>query len=212
MNVSSVKGVESKMKMMSKVILTTVVALAIVALPACRTNRKKVDPVTQPVVTDTTASAPDVAIPTRTDTPVEPERDFVQETPVQEEVMPTEIDALNRYVQERGYIRDAFFNYDEATLDASAQESLQSSATWLRGEGAAYNVLIEGHCDERGTEQYNLALGDRRANTAKDYLVTLGINAGRIRTVSYGEERPFDEGHDDEAWGKNRRAHLVLVR
>jgi len=161
-----------------------------------------------------TTTAPDVAMPDRTDpsTAVQPERDFVEETPVREEVMPTEIDALNRYAQERGYIRDAFFNYDEATLDGPAQDALQSSASWLRGEGAAYNVLIEGHCDERGTEQYNLALGDRRANTAKDYLVTLGINAGRIRTVSYGEERPFDEGHDDGAWGKNRRAHLVLVR
>ena len=126
--------------------------------------------------------------------------------------MPTEIEALNRYVQEKGYIRDAYFNYDEATLDGAAQDALQNSATWLKGEGAAYNLLIEGHCDERGTEQYNLALGDRRANTAKDYLVTLGINAGRIRTVSYGEERPFDNGHDDGAWAKNRRAHIVLVR
>jgi peptidoglycan-associated lipoprotein len=199
------------MKKMSKMILTSVAVLALVGLPACKTNRKKVDPVVHPTVTETT-TAPDVAMPERTDTPVQPERDFVEETPVQEEVMPTEIDALNRYAQEKGYIRDAYFNYDEATLDGSAQDALQGSATWLRGEGAAYNLLIEGHCDERGTEQYNLALGDRRANTAKDYLVTLGINAGRIRTVSYGEERPFDEGHDDQAWGKNRRAHLVLVR
>ena len=86
-----------------------------------------------------------------------------------------------------------------------------ATANWLRSN-AGYNLLIEGHCDERGTEQYNLALGDRRANTAKEYLMTLGIDAGRIRTVSYGEERPFDEGHDDAAWAKNRRAHLVLVR
>ena len=199
------------MKKISKVILPGVAALALVALPACKTNRKKVEPVTTPpAVADTTA--PDVSMPTRTDTEVKPAEDFVQEPTVQQEVMPTEIDALNRYVQEKGYVRDAFFNYDEAQLDDAAQSALQSSATWLRGEGSAYNLLVEGHCDERGTEQYNLALGDRRANTAKDYLVTLGINAGRIRTVSYGEERPFDEGHDDGAWGKNRRAHLVLVR
>ncbi|MGZ8709552.1 MAG: OmpA family protein [Thermoanaerobaculia bacterium] len=198
------------MKKMSKVILTSIAVLAILWLPACKTNRKKVDPVVAPPVAETTA--PDVAIPERTDTEVAPAEDFVQEPTVQQEVMPTEIEALNRYVQEKGYIRDAYFNYDEATLDGSAQDSLQSSATWLKGEGAAYNVLLEGHCDERGTEQYNLALGDRRANTAKDYLVTLGINTGRIRTVSYGEERPFDDGHHDAAWAKNRRAHLVLVR
>jgi peptidoglycan-associated lipoprotein len=200
------------MKKMYKLILTSIAVLSILGLPACKTNRKKVDPVVTPTtVTETTP--PDVTMPERTDTstPVQQERDFVDETP-REEVMPTEIDALNRYVIEKGYIRHAYFNYDEATLDGAAQDALQSSATWLKGEGSAYNLLIEGHCDERGTEQYNLALGDRRANTAKDYLVTLGINAGRIRTVSYGEERPADEGHDDSAWAKNRRAHLVLVR
>jgi peptidoglycan-associated lipoprotein len=71
---------------------------------------------------------------------------------------------------------------------------------------------VEGHCDERGTEQYNLALGDRRANSARDFLMTLGVDGSRIRTVSYGEERPFEEGHDDSAMAQNRRAHLVLVR
>lgn len=207
---SSAKGVESKMKKMSKVILTSVAVLAMLGMPACKTNRKKVDPVVTPTVVET--KAPDVVIPERTDTEVKPAEDFVQEPTVQQEVMPTDIDSLNTYVHEKGYIRDAYFTYDEATLDDPAQSALQGSATWLKGEGAAYSLLIEGHCDERGTEQYNLALGDRRANTAKDYLVTLGINAGRIRTVSYGEERPFDDGHDDSAWAKNRRAHLVLVR
>lgn len=197
------------MNKMSKVILMSVAVLAILVMPACRTNRKKVDPVPTPVVEET--KPPEVVVPTRTETPVEEPKDFV-EPDVQTDTLPSDMDELNRVAQSRGYIRDAYFNYDEATLDGAAQEALQNSATWLKGEGAAYNVLIEGHCDERGTEQYNLALGDRRANTAKDYLVTLGINAGRIRTVSYGEERPFDEGHDDDAWSKNRRAHLVLVR
>ena len=199
------------MNKMSKVVLTSVAALAILVMPACKTNRKKVDavPTPTPVVEE---RAPDVTMPARTDTEVKPAEDFVSDPEVTTETLPSDIEALNRYAQDKGYIRDAFFNYDEATLDGTSQDNLQSSATWLKGEGGAYNLLIEGHCDERGTEQYNLALGDRRANTAKDYLSTLGINAGRIRTVSYGEERPFDEGHDDGAWGKNRRAHLVLVR
>jgi len=199
------------MKKMSKVILTSIVALTILVAPACRTNRKKVDPVVQPPVTESVVPAVPDPPPMNNDTTVAPQPDFVNDQP-REEVMPTEIEALNRWAQEKGYIRDAFFPYQEATLDEDAQDALQASATWLRGEGAGYNVLIEGHCDERGTEQYNLALGDRRANTAKDYLSTLGINAGRIRTVSYGEERPFDEGHDDGAWAKNRRAHIVLVQ
>jgi peptidoglycan-associated lipoprotein len=147
--------------------------------------------------------------------PVKEPEDFVQPTPTEEtsSQIPTEIEALNRFAQSKGYVRDAFYNYDEATLDDAAQAALSASANWLRGStGSSYNLLIEGHCDERGTEQYNLALGDRRANSAKDYLVTLGIDAGRIRTVSYGEERPFEEGHDDASWAQNRRAHLVLVK
>jgi peptidoglycan-associated lipoprotein len=102
------------------------------------------------------------------------------------------------------------FEYDASTLSGDAQAALSTSASWLKAN-PKYSLLIEGHCDERGTEQYNLALGDRRANTAKDYLTTLGIDAGRIRTVSYGEERPFEEGHDEASWAQNRRAHLVLV-
>ena len=193
---------------MKKVILTMLVLALVLAAPACRT-RKQPAPTTTPATT-----VPDVPPPpvTSTDTTVAEPRDFVDDAPT-EETFPTDIEQLNRYVQERGYIKDAFFNYDEATLDGAAQSALTASANWLKGrDGAGYNVLIEGHCDERGTEQYNLALGDRRANTARDYLVTLGVDSGRIRTVSYGEERPFDNGHDESAWAANRRAHIVLVR
>jgi peptidoglycan-associated lipoprotein len=153
---------------------------------------------------------PPPPLPVETNVPDRP--DFVQETPTEEPV-PTDIDAFNVWAQRQGHVRDAFYNYDEATLDDAAQSALSASATWLKGsQGAGYSLLIEGHCDERGTEQFNLALGDKRANSAKDYLVTLGVDARRIRTVSYGEERPFEEGHDDAAWAQNRRAHLVLVK
>jgi peptidoglycan-associated lipoprotein len=74
---------------------------------------------------------------------------------------------------------------------------------------SAANITIEGHCDERGTKAYNLALGEKRANAAKDFLVALGVSASRISTVSYGKERPFDPGHDESAWAKNRRAHFA---
>lgn len=199
------------MKKTSQLILTSLALVLLIVSPACRTKKQVV---TTPNDATTTMPVPDVdpPPPLPVETPVEDTRDFVQDTP-REEVLPSDMEELNRLVQRQGYVRDAFYNYDEATLDDAAQTALTASANWLKGsQGAGYSLLIEGHCDERGTEQYNLALGDKRANSAKDYLVTLGVDAGRIRTVSYGEERPFEEGHDDSSWAQNRRAHLVLVR
>src|SRR5437588_4123854 len=204
------KGIADEMKKTMKAFALGLVIVSLALVPACR-SKKTVEPQTHP---DTIASAtvPDVPPPplTSTTTTVAKPDDFVQEKPVQEETLPNDIEELNRVAQQRGLIADAFFNYEESTLSAEAQNALQTSASWLK-KNPQYNLLIEGHCDERGTEQYNLALGDRRANTAKEYLATLGVDAARIRTVSYGEERPFDPGHDESAWAKNRRAHLVLV-
>ena len=106
---------------------------------------------------------------------------------------------------------DVRFDYDKSEVKEDGRKSCQVVADFLKKNPGA-KILIEGHCDERGTEQYNLALGDRRANSAKDFLATLGVDASRIRTVSYGEERPFEEGQSDSALAQNRRAHLVLVR
>jgi peptidoglycan-associated lipoprotein len=201
------------MKKFSNVVMMTLVLAMVIATPACRSKKK---PVVTPTTTSTDTRVPDVEPPPPLETnpsqTVTTEPDFVDETP-REEVFPADIEELNRYVQRQGYIRDAFYTYDESTLDDAAQSALTSSANWLKGrEGAGYHLLVEGHCDERGTEQYNLALGDRRANSAREFLVTLGVDGSRIRTVSYGEERPFEEGHDDAAMAQNRRAHLVLVR
>ena len=196
---------------MSKVWKSFIAGVGLIVLvlaPACH---KKVQPKVAPAVTETTATVPPVSATTSTEAKVEPPSDFVRE-PARptEEVLPSDIEELNRVAQEKGYVQDAYFNYDDSTLSADAQSALSTSAAWLK-KNPQYNLLVEGHCDERGTEQYNLALGDRRANTAKEYLATLGVDASRIRTVSYGEERPFDPGHDEAAWAKNRRAHLVLV-
>jgi peptidoglycan-associated lipoprotein len=196
---------------MSKAFKAFVMTLALITMivaPACHKNAApKVAPSAAPVPaippTVTTATAQ----PVTTDTSdfVNPKTDTVAV-----ETLPGDIEELNRVAQSRGYLQDAFFEFNDSTLSADAQTALTTSANWLR-KNPQYNLLIEGHCDERGTEQYNLALGDRRANQAKEYLVTLGVDAGRIRTVSYGEERPFDPGHDEAAWSKNRRDHLVLV-
>jgi peptidoglycan-associated lipoprotein len=199
------------MKKITQLTLTSLALVLLILVPAgCRTKKKPVQPVVAPT---TESTVPEIKMPEPpADTTVKDEPDFVEPT-VTPETFPSDIEELNRYVQRQGYLRDAFYNYDEASLDDAAQTALTTSATWLKGkEGAGYSLLVEGHCDERGTEQYNLALGDKRANSAKDYLVTLGVDARRIRTVSYGEERPFEEGHDDASWAQNRRAHLVLVR
>ncbi|MBA4353761.1 MAG: peptidoglycan-associated lipoprotein [Novosphingobium sp.] len=102
------------------------------------------------------------------------------------------------------------FDTDRYNIDASDQGILQSQAQWL-GRYPAKAITIEGHADERGTRDYNIALGERRANSAKNYLVSLGIDPSRISTVSYGKERPLAIGSDEESWAKNRRAVTVTV-
>lgn len=103
----------------------------------------------------------------------------------------------------------AFFDFDSYALRGDARAALDQDARLLRGHAEA-QVTIEGHCDERGTVEYNLALGEKRANAARDYLVAAGVASSRIQVVSYGRERPFEDGHDEAAWAKNRRAHVVL--
>ncbi|MGA2260133.1 MAG: peptidoglycan-associated lipoprotein Pal [Acidobacteriota bacterium] len=105
--------------------------------------------------------------------------------------------------------KDAFFDYDSYGLRDDARQALTDSARALK-ERSNIRITIEGHCDERGSEAYNLALGDKRANAAKDFLVSQGIDPARIDTITYGEEKPFAMGHDEASWQQNRRAHLVM--
>jgi peptidoglycan-associated lipoprotein len=104
-----------------------------------------------------------------------------------------------------------FFEFDRYDLSPQARAILEKKAAWLRSH-PEYRLRIEGHCDERGTNEYNLALGDRRANAAKNYLVSLGVEPERISTISYGEERPLDPRHTEDAYSKNRRAEFKLIR
>lgn len=104
---------------------------------------------------------------------------------------------------------EIYFDFDKSDLLEEAQEVLRRKAEYLK-DNPDVLVIIEGHCDERGTNEYNLALGDRRASSAKDFLVNLGIAGSRLTCVSYGEERPADPGHNEEAWAKNRRCHFTI--
>jgi len=102
-----------------------------------------------------------------------------------------------------------FFNYDSAELDSDAQELLQDQVAWLK-QYSNVSVIIEGHCDERGTREYNLALGEKRAQSVKNYLINLGISADRVSTISYGKERPAVVGSNDGAWAQNRRSVTIV--
>jgi peptidoglycan-associated lipoprotein len=107
-------------------------------------------------------------------------------------------------------LKPVFFALDSDELDDLARKVLTANADVLKTY-RTWVITVEGHCDERGTDEYNLALGDRRALAAKNYLLSLGVTADRVRTVSYGNEFPFDPGHTEDAWWKNRRAHLMLT-
>ena len=102
-----------------------------------------------------------------------------------------------------------FFNYDSSELDGDAQELLQDQVAWLK-QYSDVSVIIEGHCDERGTREYNLALGEKRAQSVKNYLIGLGISADRVSTISYGKERPAVVGSNDGAWAQNRRSVTIV--
>jgi peptidoglycan-associated lipoprotein len=120
--------------------------------------------------------------------------------------LPADVAAINQ----AGYLKDAFFETDKADLRDDTREVLAADAAWLKNHPSV-KVTIEGHCDERNTSEYNLALGWRRANAAKDYMVSLGVIADNVATISYGEEKPFAAGHDETAWSQNRRVHFVVT-
>lgn len=113
-------------------------------------------------------------------------------------------------VFESSLLKPIFFDFDKYDIRPGDAEILKANSALLK-KFPNIKIQIEGHCDERGTNEYNLALGERRANSTKKYLISLGIEEDRISTISYGEERPFDPGHNEEAWAKNRRAHFVIT-
>ncbi len=185
--------------------LTRMLTLVIVTMTllggACA---KKQPPVARPMPPpSTTGGAPK---------PPAPPQPVSEPVPVPPEPVPEDklssvsLDDLNR----DSPLKPGFFELDSAEISPETQQILQANSQVLR-KYPTWQITIEGHCDERGTAEYNLGLGERRAIAARDYLVSLGIGASRLRTVSYGKEFPFDPGHDEGAWSKNRRAHFVIT-
>ncbi len=133
----------------------------------------------------------------------------VSARPVPPEPPPATQEEIGRTFETR--VRDIYFDYDSFNIRSDAVSVLQANADWLRANPQA-NIVIEGHCDERGSAEYNLGLGDRRANSAREYIESLGIDGGRIRPISYGKERPQCSEQTEQCWQSNRRAHFVLAR
>ena len=139
---------------------------------------------------------------------IAPAPTMTTEDPVAED-LPSDVEELNQYLRDRGLIGDVYFDFDQAELRPEAREQLSRNAAWLR-DNPDYAAQIEGHCDERGTNEYNLALGEDRATSTQSYLVSLGVESGRLSTISYGEERPVCTESNESCWQRNRRAHFIV--
>ena len=182
--------------------LVVVAILLTVFVGACN---KKTPPVVRPMPPVTTASTAPTTPPRPPDPITEPMP--MPPEPLKDDSLTSKsLDDLNR----DSPLKPVFYDLDSSDVNAGGQQILQANAAVLK-RYPAWQITIEGHCDERGTAEYNLALGERRALAAKTYLVSLGIAADKVRTVSYGKEFPFDAGHDDGAWSRNRRAHFVIT-
>jgi peptidoglycan-associated lipoprotein len=180
---------------------TLVIATLALALltPACRKKKPEAPP---PVP----APAVQPAQPT-TDVAPRPLGEAVDRTP---DPLAGDIVAVNEYVTRNGLLGDVYFEFDKADLSEESRSRLSRNADWLRAH-PEFQVRIEGHCDERGTNEYNLALGERRAAAARDYVVSLGVAASRLTTLSYGEERPQCAESSEGCWARNRRAHFLIT-
>jgi peptidoglycan-associated lipoprotein len=185
------------------------VAAVILLMTACTKKQAAVAPPPPPTAPAPTAAARPAPAPA-------PARPVVAERPAVAAVTPRVPNAATRARIDEllARIEDAYFDYDKATLRPDAMNALQADSTELRDilkDFPDYKLTVEGHCDERGSEEYNVALGDKRAAAAKDYLVQVGIPSAQLNVVSYGKERPVCTDHDEACWQRNRRIHIVAV-
>ena len=174
-------------------------------------NGPKKKPATPPAdlnVETTTVPAPPANPAPATDVqqPAPPAVNDQKEDPL----LSSDLQVVNDELKRRGFSPDVYFDYDEASLSDDTRDKLSRNADLMKSN-AGFSVTIEGHADSRGTSEYNLALGERRANAVRDYLTSLGIAGTRTRTISYGRERPVCTEEAESCWSQNRRAHLVIT-
>jgi len=197
---------------MHKKILGCMLVLALAALVSAGCAKKDVVKSEEPVAAQT-QTAPAESKAASEQAKAEPAAAGKAEPTVEatkEQAVKQEAQAQAPAAQLQAGLQAVYFAFDSSTLSEEARTGLTKNADFLKTQGA--KVKIEGNCDERGSDDYNLALGERRAKAAKDYLVNLGIPADRLSTISYGKEKPAVDGHDEAAWSKNRRDDFVIVK
>jgi peptidoglycan-associated lipoprotein len=187
-----------------KLLVWTVAPLLLLVLYGCPKKKPQTTDATLDVETENVVPPTDTT--TEIEEPAAPVADDTEEDPLASGDLRTVNDELRR----RGFSSDVYFDYDQASLSDDARDKLARNADLLRGQ-PQFSLTIEGHCDERGTNEYNLALGEQRANAVRDYLASLGVGGDRMRTISYGEERPTCTESDESCWSQNRRAHMVIT-
>ena len=188
-----------------KWLVWTVVPVLLALLSGCPKKKPNTPPKDLNVET-TTVAPPPAASTEDVKPPQQPAMTDKTENPLLSE----DLQVVNDELRRRGFAGDVYFNYDESNLSDEAREKLARNADVLKGQ-AQFQVTIEGHCDERGTSEYNLALGERRANAVRDYLGSLGVTPARMRTLSYGKERPVCTQNEESCWSQNRRAHMIVT-
>lgn len=202
---------EERSSMRAKRIIEIACALATLAIvaAACGGKANRPPATTSPPPPSTEGSGSRTSAPppvTSTPDVPSPEDESLTRLGDPDNIEGITLDELN----DRQPLEDIHFEFDSAVLLPEARSTLESHAEFLR-RNPQTTIVIEGHCDERGTVEYNLALGERRAGAAYDYLVSLGIAADRLKTISYGKEFPLDPGHNEEAWARNRRDHFEFT-
>lgn len=182
--------------MKKQIVFILAVVMALSFTTACKKKIKEIPPPPAPQATE------------------QPRVEKVVEQPVVKEPGLSEEDVFLskslEQINKEQPLQIVFFDYDKYSIRADARPILESNAEWLK-KYKTVKILIEGHCDERGTEEYNLALGERRANSAMEYLLALGISGDRMRTISYGKSQPLAYGHDEASWQKNRRGQFIII-
>jgi peptidoglycan-associated lipoprotein len=181
--------------------------MTILMLAAAAGCKKPAPPIARPTPPPVATPPPDTNRPPAPPTPVSEPRPVPPEPVAAEDpISGRDIGDINK----NSPFQPVFFALDSSEVDSKGQQALNANAELMK-KYPTWVITVEGHADERGTAEYNLALGERRAMSARTYLVSLGISGDRLRTVSYGKEFPFDPGHDESAWAKNRRAQFVLT-
>ena len=185
----------------SRAVLVPVLVLVCVGMSlACKSKPSAERPVTEP---------PSFATPVTPAEPVDEGNGFRQAEPIGETVVETSASMAEK-LNARGVLKPIHYDFDKYDLKSESIRTLGENAARIK-DHSQFDVRVEGHCDERGTLEYNLALGEKRARAARDYLISLGVPARRLSIISYGKERPLNNGHNERAWAQNRRSAFIFL-